>query len=438
MRLAFLTPLPPATSGIADYSADVLALLAPRHEIDVFHDQGMVDRERIPAACRGSVHSAGTFLDRHRERPYDLAIYQMGNSPDHAFLYPLLRRVPGLLVLHDLVLHHSRARAFLESAEALAYARDPSSAALRDAARRTIAEYESEIAYSYPAQARRLAETHLGTVGDLLPYAYPLCRLPIEASRLTAVHNAYMARAVAVEAPGAEAVRIAMPVAAARVEPAAVAALRQRYAVRPDDIVVGCFGLMTREKRIDTVARAVARATAALPRLRLLLVGHSPDHAGLARRLEALGVRARTVAPGRVPWDELPAHIEVADLVVHLRYPTARETSAALLRVLAQGRPTVISDLEHLADIPGEAVVRADVADEEGGVTRALLRLAGSPEARGRLGRAAAAFVAREHSAERSLADYEAAIALAQTRPDPPPRRWPAHWRSQGDGKIPA
>ena len=62
----------------------------------------------------------------------------------------------------------------------------------RDAARQAIARYEDEVAYSYPAQAGRLAATHLGTVGPLLPYAYPLFRLPVEASRLTAVHNDFM------------------------------------------------------------------------------------------------------------------------------------------------------------------------------------------------------------------------------------------------------
>jgi glycosyltransferase involved in cell wall biosynthesis len=436
MRLAFLTPLPPATSGIADYSADVLALLAPRHEIDVFHQQETVDHDRIPPSS--SVHPSSTFLDRHRRAPYDLAIYQMGNAPDHAFLYPLLRRVPGLLVLHDLVLHHSRARTFLESAEAMAYARDPTSASLRDAARKTIARYEAEVAYSYPAQAGRLSEAHLGTVGTLLPYAYPLCRLPVEASRLTAVHNAHMAEAVAREAPGADVVRVAMPVSPAPVDGAVVAALRRRLGLGPEDFVVGCFGLVTPEKRIETVARAVARAAVAVPRLRLLLVGSVPDPAFLSRRLAALGVRARTIIAGRVPWEELPAHMEVADLVVHLRYPTARETSAALLRVLAQGRPTVISDLEHLAEIPDDAVGRADVSDEEGAVTRALLGLAARPEARVRLGRGAAAFAAREHSAERCLSDYEIAIARAAARPDPAPRPWPAHWLSQGDGKMSA
>ena len=72
-----------------------------------------------------------------------------------------------------------------------------------------------------------------------------------------------------------------------------------------------------------------------------------------------------------------PGPIEAADIVVHLRYPTARETSAALLRVLAQGRPAVISDVDNFAEIPDDAVVRADTSDEEGAVTRAILRLAG-------------------------------------------------------------
>ena len=44
-RLAFVSPLPPASTGIADYSADVLAALS-RHEIDAFHAQEGVDSLR--------------------------------------------------------------------------------------------------------------------------------------------------------------------------------------------------------------------------------------------------------------------------------------------------------------------------------------------------------------------------------------------------------
>ncbi len=411
MRVAFLSPLPPAATGIADYSLEVLGLLAPQLEIDVFHDQAEVDVAAIPAGCR--VYRADTFLARQAERAYDAAVYQMGNAETHAFLYPLLRRVPGLLVLHDLVLHHSRARTFLDSPEARAYARAPWSTAKRSAALASISGYEAELAQSYPAQATRLLDAQLGTVGDLLPYAYPLFKLPVEASRVIGVHNAYMAAAVRDEVPGATVVLLPMPVTATSVPQEAREQMRRKLGLAPDEFVVGCFGLMTREKRIETVARALARAGATLTRLRLLLVGPVPDPGELEALLTRHGLLSRTKVVGHVPFGELPAHLACVDLAVQLRYPTARETSAALLRLLAQGVPTVISDLEQLADIPDAAVVRADVSDEEGEVTRAILRLAERPAARARLGQQAAAFIAREHTGGRARDAY--ARALQQT-----------------------
>lgn len=428
MRLAVFSPIPPAPTGIADYAAEVLALLAPDHEVHVFHAQGAVDPLALPLGVR--VHHARGFPGRHAEKPFDLAIYQMGNGPAHDFLYGPLAAVPGLLVLHDLVLHHARARTFLDSPEAAAYAEEPASLEKRAAAEAALDRYRAEVGYAHPGAADRLPLVHLNTVGDLLPYAYPLFRLPVEAARLVAVHNDFMVRAIGEECPAAEVVRIPMAATGTTVSPAAVTALRTRLGLHPDDFVVGSFGLLTREKRVATLARAVARAASHLPRLRLLLVGPVPDAAGLRAQLEPLGVWPRVVLAGRVPLWTLPAHMEAADVVVNLRYPTARETSAALLRLLAQGRPTVVSDLEHLADLPDEAVWRTDPTDEEGAVTRAILRLADLPSARARLQAAARRFVAREHSPARMREGYRTAIARAVERTAPRPRPgWPEHWK---------
>jgi glycosyltransferase involved in cell wall biosynthesis len=428
VRLAFLSPLPPAPTGIADYSAEVLALLAARHEIDAFHAQPAV--EGLPRGV--SAQPAAEFETRHRERPYDVAVYQMGNGPDHAFLYEPLLRVPGLLVLHDLVLHHARARHFLDSPAARAYAADPSSAVLRDAARPSLQAYRDEVAYSYPSAGARLPEAQLATTGALLPYAYPLLRIPVEASRAVAVHNDYMAEAVREEVPAATVVRIPMAAEPSPTDAGVVSSLRTTLGLRPDDFVVGCLGLLTPEKGIDTVGRAVARAASFLPRLRLLLVGSVPDRERLLVQLARLGVAERTVVAGRVPLEELAAYMEAMDLAVHLRYPTARETSAALLRLLAQGRPVVMSDHEHLADVPANAVVRADLVSEEGDVTRAILRLAENDAARRSLGAAAREFARREHSPERTLAAYEDALERARAAAPPPHGPWPAHLR-QGE-----
>jgi glycosyltransferase involved in cell wall biosynthesis len=435
LRVAFLSPLPPAPTGIADYAADVLALLDDHHEIEVFHAQTSVDRSRLPARC--DVGPVSGFEPRYLENPHDVVVYQMGNGPGHAFLYDHLSRIPGLLCLHDLVLHHSRAAQFLEAETVRAWRRDPASIAARDAARPWLESWRAELAYSYPEVGDRLFEALLGTVGDLLPYAYPLFRVPVEASRLVAVHNDFMARAVRDEVPDTEVVVLPQPVSGVPVEREEVVALRRRLGIADDEVVVAAFGLLTPEKRIETVARAVARAAAWVPGLRLLLAGPVPDAHGLEAQLHRLGAAPRTVVTGRLPFEALPAHMEAADIVVHLRYPTARETSAALLRVLAQGRAVIVSDLEHQAWLPPDAVVRVDVAREETGVMREILRLARDPEARAALGLRAAAFAREEHSPDRVRSAWDDALERTRKRPFPPPRDWPAHWpRSYGTSRT--
>jgi len=426
LRLAFLSPLPPLPTGIADYAADVLGLLATRHDVEVFHDQESVERSRLPEGC--AVRHVSGFDARRRAAGFDVVVYQLGNGPSHAFLYDHISRVPGLLTLHDLVLHHSRAASFLEAEPVRAWRDDPGSTSAREAARPWLDRWRAELEYAYPGAGSRLFEAQLGTVGDLLPYSYPLFRVPVEASRLVAVHNAFMAEAVREEVPDAGVAILPQPAASTPVDRALVADLRRRLGFSDDAVVVGCFGLLTVEKRIETVARAVARAAAGDARIRLLLAGAVSDPGWLRRVLERVGVAGRTTVTGRVPFAELPAHMEAADVVVHLRYPTGRETSGALLRVLAQGRPTVVSDLEHQADLPPDAVLRADLAAEERDVTRAIVRLAGDARGREELGRRAAAFVREHHSAARVVEAWERALDETRRRPDPPERRWPAHW----------
>ncbi len=427
MRIAFVSPLPPAPTGIADYSADVLRAIAGPHDVELFHGQDEVDPSALPAGAR--FFPAREIESRQAASPFDVLVYQLGNGPAHAFQYEQLARRPGLLILHDLVLHHSRARMLLDGPAARAYAVEPSSATLREAALAEIELFRDEIRYTYPKQAERLADASLETVGALLPYAYPLFRLPVEASRAVGVHNEYMARGVAEEVPGAAVTRVVMPMNRVGVAPEAVAKTRRRHGVAEDEIVIGCFGLLTPEKRIDSVARAVARGLALGIRLRLLLVGPAPDPAGIWKALIELGLRDVVILTGRVSTEELPLYIETADIVAHLRYPTARETSAALLRVLAQGRATIAPDLRNLDEIPKDAVLRVDVRDEEGETLRAILRLAARPDERERLGRAAAAFVTREHSPERCRLSYQAALDLARRSPARPHPDWPAHWK---------
>ena len=84
MRVAYYSPLPPERTGVADYSALLVPALGRRVDLDV-QRRG---RKRAP-------HGA------------DLCLYHVGNNPDaHAWIVDALRRRPGVVVLHDFVLHH--------------------------------------------------------------------------------------------------------------------------------------------------------------------------------------------------------------------------------------------------------------------------------------------------------------------------------------------
>jgi glycosyltransferase involved in cell wall biosynthesis len=424
VRLAIVSPLPPAPTGIADYCADLVRLLVRRHDVELFHGQEEVDTARLPGEC--AARPASELPERHRARPYDVVVHHLGNNPAHAFQYGLLSRVPGLLVLHDLVLFHSRAAAFLDSPAVRAWRDAPADPRCREDARPALAAWREELLYSYPGVGERLYAAHLGTVGDLLPYAYPLFRIPVEASRAVAVHDAFLVDAVRDEVRGARVSVVPMPVEASPVAPGAAGRLRARLGFGPADVVVATFGLVTKEKRLATIARAVAELGD--PRLRLLVVGPLPDRDATEALVARAGAAGRTVLTGRVPLAELPVHAAAADLVVHLRHPTGRETSAALLRVLAQGRPTVVSDLAHQAGLPDGAVWRIDPADEERSLSRALAVLANDADRRARLGQAAAAHVALAHAPGRVLDAWDEALTVAREAGSPASRPWPAHW----------
>ena len=81
MKVAYYSPMPPERSGIADYSALLLPALRRRLDVDV---------ARRGKSARG-----------------DVALYHVGNDPEsHGWIVEALRREPGVVVLHDFVLHH--------------------------------------------------------------------------------------------------------------------------------------------------------------------------------------------------------------------------------------------------------------------------------------------------------------------------------------------
>ena len=99
-RLAFVSPLPPERSGIADYSAELLPALARHYQIEVITDQTEISdswiNQNVPR------HSVQWFYDNADK--FDRVLYHFGNSPFHGHMFELLQHIPGTVVLHDFYL----------------------------------------------------------------------------------------------------------------------------------------------------------------------------------------------------------------------------------------------------------------------------------------------------------------------------------------------
>jgi len=402
MRLAFVSPLPPSPTGIADYTVDVVEALRGTHTIELFHDQAKV-ADGLPAPA----FPMAELPARAASSAFDAVVYQMGNALAHDFMYGWMERVPGAVVLHDLVLHHSFARRYLESTASLSYAADPSDPVKKIEADRAHESFLAAIEAVYPGQGERLKDAHFNTTGDLLPYVFPLFEPALAKARAVGAHNAFMVEAIETARPDLACVRLAMPIERAPVAEGAEAAFRARHGLGDRDLVIGCFGLVTREKRIETVARAVARIAELHSNVRLLLAGQVSDAAWLTELLARVGVGGRTLIVGRLDDTGFAAAMAATDVVVHLRYPTARETSAALLRVMAQGRPAIVSDIANQAEIPNDVVLRVNPEDDEGDLARALDSLLGNPQEAEAMGGRARRFVETAHSFTETLETYE-------------------------------
>jgi glycosyltransferase involved in cell wall biosynthesis len=429
LRVAWFSPLPPAPSGIASYSADVLPLVdtpASGCAIDRFVDRPIGSLNGARVAATPGVFDAHDFVWKQQRAPYDLAVYQLGNAPWHDYMWAYLVRYPGLVVLHDTRLHHARARHLLS--------------------RRRFDDYRREFRDNHPDPPAGVEEYAVEGLSGSIYYFWPMLRVVLRTARLVAVHNARIAGDLREQYPGIRVDTIRMGVPDGRLQPGAEAdaraRLRRDLRIPDQAIVFMAFGRVTAEKRIEPILRGLAALGAGGSNAHLVLVGEADGFPSLTSLVAEHRLGERVHVTGHVAEDRVAGHLAAADICLCLRWPTAGETSASWLRALAAGRPTVITALAHLADVPtldatsghpshpsrDPVAISVDLLDEDAGLVAAMLRLAQDEELRGHLGRAGHAYWSQEHTLDQMAHDYRRLMADAASRPAPIVSDLPSHF----------
>ena len=358
MTVGFFSPMPPARTGVADYAAELLPVLRRHFRV-----------EMEPARA-------------------DINLYQLGNNQLHAAIYRRALREPGVVVLHDAVLHHF----------ALGYfSRD---------------EYIAEFVYNYGAWTRELAENlwneRARSAADKRYFEYPMLKRIVETARAVVVHNPAAASLVRKHHPEARVIEIPHLYTPEAAPPASdILALRERLGVKPTELLCGIFGHLRESKRIDAAVRACEQA--GVP---ILIAGDCPPalEKSLAPVLASPAVRR--AGYGKIEQYRLLR--QSVNVGINLRYPPAGETSGVGIQMMGTGKPVVMTDAAEIARYPDDTCLRIDAGVRERSHLAAVLTWLNSCRGHARsIGARAAEYIAREHGPDRVGQLYKAVLTSA-------------------------
>ncbi len=393
-RLAIASPWPPQQSGIADYAAEQVAALAAHHDLVLYAEGAALAAGGT--LCGHPVHPLAELPARRRAGEHDAVLYHLGNDPRfHAGIYRLLPEVPGILVLHEFVVHH-----LIQG--------------LTHGAGRT-ADYVAELAYAYGPTGESFGRRFAASGVTVDPWSYPLFERAVDAAVAVVVHSEESRRRVLTSRPDARVFRIphhlsldALPAGLDR------AAARRELGLPAAVPVVASFGYMTLQKRLGVALRAFARLRHEVPEAVYLIAGEVAPELRQAPELVPLLAGAGVHVLGRLELDRFLAAMLACDVAVNLRFPSGGETSGTLIRLLGLGRAVVVSDHGSFQEVPDDACVKVPLdGDEEDLLAAALVRLCRDEPLRRALGENARQEIASHHALATTAAAYAEVVEQA-------------------------
>lgn len=355
MKIAWFSPRVPEHSEIAKNTERLEAELKRRFEVRFFAEQPSGFRE--PAADR---HFHATMGHTPTElvlalNETDLPIYNIGNNPAFfAKTWFLSQRKPGIVILHDLKLHHFFEGIYRErlgdEGQYLAFMEEYHGAPGLEAGQ---LYWKQQIFIDFMAENFPMTAWGVRNALAVVVHTQPTLEAVERETGLPALLNAlpYIAQALpGLASPAQEATGAAGP-------------FSPEHPVR-----VAIFGYLNVNRRVIEFFHALAtmeeRACFEVHLYGTLLQRYEDD---VKRDVAALGLQDHVLFHGYVTETELDAGLAGCDLAVNLRFPTMGEASASQLRIWNHALPSLVTRIDGYAAMPEDAVsfVRPDHERED-------------------------------------------------------------------------
>jgi glycosyltransferase involved in cell wall biosynthesis len=348
MRIAWFTPFS-TRSAIGEFSRHITDVLSGHAEVEIWTP----DVEPLhPTDLRVIGFSPGS-LDLALLDQRDVIVYNMGDHlPFHVHIHAVSQRYPGIVILHDRVLHHLFAGLWLTGPE-------PTPQKYVERMETLYGDLGGDV-----AKASLLGERRPVWESDEEVLEYPLYEEALLHAIGTITHSEHQADDVQKRWLGP--VRsLHLPCYAdvlQRVDELPSPAARSDSRLRLLSV-----GHVNPNKQTHRVVEILASDPDLAARVHYTIVGPTDDFHEYVADLKRLVERNRdTLSVDILGWRddrELERLMAETDVFVNLRHPVMEGSSASLMRQLAFGRPVVCFDEGLFGELPADAAVQVPAGD---------------------------------------------------------------------------
>jgi glycosyltransferase involved in cell wall biosynthesis len=386
LKIAYFSPLNPIKSGVSDYSEELLEYLAGYGRIDLFI--GDYNPSSTWMYEHFNIRNYRRIYENHGSNDHDVNIYHIGNNDHHSYIHTVCLEYPGIVVLHEPMLHH-----FIFS---------------QTVGNNRVRDYLRELDYCYQSERSQIVKQTLEDRDETSWYSYPLIDRIVDSSMGMIVHSEFARQKVLEVNPDANVKKILhhfAPLPENHMRSPEL--VREILGFRRDEFLICSIGYMTASKRIDVLLRAIAKLKRNGYPVKLLLVGKMLPGCEATRWIEDFGLEEDVLWTGFVDSQTFREYINLPDVFVVLRHPSAGETSGSVIKAMGAGKPVIVSDHFAFSEFPDDCCVKIPTGEAEQDVLmERLVYYIENPEERLELGERSRRYIQTHHDIQDAARGY--------------------------------
>jgi len=322
MNIAFMTPLPPQKTGIANYAYDLLVGLSKFHDLEITvltNTDGYIN-DKIKV-----INIAKEDIDFSK---FQLINYQLGNNEEfHYYMYNVLKKYGGMVHIHDIVLHEVLAKSLNAAKQRKMYL---------SVIRKLYGKKNSDL-------LNELFEKDIYPWKTKIAIQLPCFEEFVSSAETCIVHSKYIQKKIQ-----------------SKFTSQSIYKVNQLYNVPPtqnktnnNTIRFGVFGGVEVNRKVYDIIKVFSSIIELNINLELIIVGEiSQKCKDIIDLPKKYNIEKNVSFHNHVNDDEFYDLLNSIDLLIALRDPTVGETSAVVMQSLQLNVPVVVSDVGWYSELP--------------------------------------------------------------------------------------